>query len=59
MKVDLGDEATKKNRVYSLNLDEVQDIVISNGYEDVTVKALVLGEYVDKIPARTSEEDAE
>lgn len=53
LKADLKDEADKVNRVYELNLDNVQDVVISNGYEDVTVKALILGDYTDKAPARS------
>ena len=53
LKADLRDEATAVNRVYELDLENVQDVVISNGYEDVTVKVLVLGESTDKAPARS------
>ena len=53
LKADLKDEADKVNRVYELDLENVQDVVISNGYEDVTVKALILGDYTDKAPARS------
>lgn len=56
LKADLHDDADKVNRVYELDLDNVQDVVISNGYEDVTVKALVLGSYTDKAPARSGSE---
>lgn len=58
LKADLGEEATKKNRVYSINLDEVQEQVLSNGYEDVTVKMLKLGEYKDVEPARISKKNS-
>ena len=53
LRPDLRDDADKVNRVYELDLDNVQDVVISNGYEDVTVKALILGDYTDKAPARS------
>lgn len=56
LKADLRDEADKVNRVYELDLEKVQDVVISNGYEDVTVKALILGNYTDKAPARSGSE---
>lgn len=52
LKVDMGEDATKMNRIYDVDLDDVQDIILSNGYEDVTVKAIVLGDYTDKEPAR-------
>ena len=48
----MGDDATKFNRVFDVDLEELQDIEISNGYTTVTVKALVLGDYTDKEPAR-------
>lgn len=57
LKADLRDEASTKNRVYGLNLDDVQDIVISDGYEDVTVKALILDEYTDAEPSRRGGDD--
>ena len=52
LKKDLGDDADKKVRVFDVDLEELQDIEISNGYTTVTVKALVLGDYTDKEPAR-------
>lgn len=52
LKADMGDDATKFNRVFDVDLEELQDIEISNGYTTVTVKALVLGDYTDKEPAR-------
>lgn len=52
LKVDMGDEATKMNRVFDINLEELQDVELSNGYKTVTVKALVLGDSADKEPAR-------
>lgn len=57
LKVDMGDDATKLNRVYNLDVDNIQDITINNGYEDVTVKALVLTDYVDQEPVRISKKD--
>jgi len=52
LKADMGEEATALNRVFEIDLDNIQDVVMSNGYEEVTVKALVLGDYSDKVPAR-------
>ncbi len=59
LKADMGDEATKMNRVYTINLDEIQDIPVDNGHEVITVKAYLLKEFVDKAPARvgSKEED--
>lgn len=52
LKADMGDDATKFNRVYSVDVEDMQDIELSDGYKTVVVKALVLGEYTDKEPAR-------
>lgn len=52
LKADMGDDATKFNRVFDVDVENLQDIVLNNGYKDVTVKALILGESVDKEPAR-------
>lgn len=59
LKVDLGDEAEKVNRVYDVDVENLQDVVISDGYKDVTVKAIILGDYNDKEPARIGKKDAE
>lgn len=52
LKADMGDDATKFNRVFDVDVENLQDIVLSDGYKDITVKALILGESVDKEPAR-------
>lgn len=52
MKADMGEDATKMNRVFDIDLDNVQDITLSNGYKEVTVKALILGDFTDKEPTR-------
>lgn len=52
LKADMGDDATKFNRVFDVDLENLQDIELSDGYKTVTVKALVLGDYTDKEPAR-------
>lgn len=62
LKADMGDDATKMNRVFEADIENVQDVVLSNGYEDVTVKAIALGDYTDKEPSRimkTSEAEVE
>lgn len=52
LKADMGDDATALNRVFDVDVEELQDVELSDGYKTVTVKALVLGDYVDKEPAR-------
>lgn len=52
LKADMGEDATKFNRVFDVDVENLQDITLIDGYKDVTVKALILGDYVDKEPAR-------
>ncbi len=52
LKADLGEEATKVNRIFDVDVENIQTISIDNGYETVNVKALILGDYTDKEPAR-------
>lgn len=52
LKADMGDTATKLNRVFDVDVEDLQDIELNDGYKVVTVKALVLGDYTDKEPAR-------
>lgn len=52
LKYDMGESATSMNRIYDVDVEDIQDIVINDGYKDITVKALVLGDYTDKEPAR-------
>ena len=59
LKADLGDQAEKVNRAFSVDVDDVQETMINNGYEDVKVRFLVLGDYTDKTPSRLGEADAE
>lgn len=59
LKADMGDTATKLNRVFDVDVDNIQDIVLNDGYKDVTVKAIVLGEYSDKEPARIGKDNSE
>lgn len=50
LKADLGNKATAINRVYTIDLDNVQKCVINNGYEDVEVSMFILGKPTDKAP---------
>lgn len=52
LKVDMGENATKLNRVFDIDIENLQEIELNDGYKDVVVKALVLGESTDKEPAR-------
>lgn len=55
-KADMADDADKMNRHYDVDVDSLMDITLSNGFEDVTVKALIVGEYTDKEVSRSKEE---
>lgn len=57
LKADMGDEATLKNRVYDVDLDNIQDVEIYDGYKTVTVKALVFGASADVEPSRVGKND--
>src|SRR5690606_23816591 len=59
LKADLGEEATKVNRVFDIDIEDIQDVTLSDGYKEVTVKALVLGDYTDKEPSRIGAKDDE
>lgn len=45
------EEPTKINRVFDLLVDYTETIMLSNGYEDVKVTIIPLGDYTDKAPA--------
>lgn len=52
LKADMGEDATALNRVFDVDVEDLQDIELSDGYKTVSVKALILGESADKVPAR-------
>ena len=60
LKADLGDEATKKNRIFNVVLDEAQKVEFNNGRENVLVNILPIDfvEDVDPI-VRGAKKDAE
>ena len=59
LKVDMGDEATKFNRVFDVDIENMQDVVVNDGDKNVTVKAIIIGDYVDKEPTRIGKGNAE
>lgn len=59
LKSDMGDVATKMNRIFDLDIDNIQEVPMSDGYNEVIVKALVLGKYVDKVPAKIGKKGEE
>ena len=61
LKADLGDLATKKNRVYNVLLDEVQKVEFNNGKENVTIDIYPIEfvEDTDPIVRATKAENAE
>ena len=58
---DLGDLATKKNRIYNVLLDEVQKVDFNNGKENVTIDIYPIEfvEDTDPIVRATKAENAE
>lgn len=61
LKADLGDLATKKNRIYNVLLDEVQKVDFNNGKENVTIDIYPIEfvEDTDPIVRATKAENAE
>lgn len=54
LKYDLGEEADKFNRVFDADVTKVEQMFIFDGFEDVKVNVVILGDYTDKKPARIS-----
>lgn len=50
LKKDLGDEATKKNRIYDVLVDEAQTVPFNNGKEEVTITILPIKFVEDSDP---------
>lgn len=46
------EEATSKNRVYTVDIDNLQEAVVNNGHKDIVVKIALLTEYKDEEPIR-------
>lgn len=57
LKADMGAEASTKNREFAVDVDHLHEINVDNGYKLVTVKAIILGDYTDKEPARVGEKE--
>ena len=57
LKADLGEDATSVNRAYDVDLDNLIDLDINDGYKVVTVKAVILGNYTDEAPARVGKSE--
>lgn len=51
LKLDLKENASKLNRVYDIDLDSIQKVSISNGYQEVECNVLMLGAHTDVKPA--------
>ena len=53
LKSNMTDEgATSKNRVYTVDIDNLQEAVVNNGHKDIVVKIAMLTEYKDEEPIR-------
>lgn len=54
------EERTTMNRIFDVDVENMQKIAIDNGYENVEVSVLILGDYTDKEATRIGKaEDAE
>lgn len=52
IKAHMGDNATQMNLVYDIDIDNLVDAEIYNGYETVTVKVAAFGESKEEAPTR-------
>ena len=63
LKENLGDAAKTTNRIYSVDISNLQEVSYNNGYEDKLIKVALLTEYRDEVPTRGRDakkaEDAE
>ena len=60
LKVDMSkEEAIAMNRIYDVDVENPTKLMINNGYEDVEVSVLILGEYTDKEATRIGKSDEE
>lgn len=59
LKVGMGESATKLNRIFDLDVENIQEVVMSDGCKDVTIKALTLGKFTDKVPAKVGKGSGE
>lgn len=59
LKADLGDAATKKNRVYSVKLDESEEVEFNNGKENVKVTIFPIEFVEDNDPIVREKKSAE
>lgn len=46
------EEATSKNRVYTVDIDNLQEAVVNSGHKDIVVKIAMLTGYKDEEPVR-------
>lgn len=59
LKADMGDDANRMNRVFSVDIENIQTIILNDGFNDVSVKIAVLGESFDKEATRISRNSVE
>ena len=59
LKADLGDAATKKNRVYDVKLDEAEEVEFNNGKENVKITIFPIEFVEDNDPIVREKKSAE
>ena len=52
-----GSEDKKTNKIYSVDIDNLIDVPVHNGFEVVTVKAALLGDYRFEAPQRNGKKE--
>lgn len=56
LRVDLSDNE-RLNRVFDVDVENMQKVNVNNGYKDITVDAIILDKYTDKEPSRFGEDE--
>ena len=59
LKAGMGDRAEKMNLVFNIDVDNIVDAELDNGYEVVKAKVVVLGESKEEVPARIGKKNAD
>lgn len=59
IKAHMGDRAEKMNLVFNIDIDNLVDAEIDNGYEVTPVKVAVFGESKEEVPVRVGKKNAD
>lgn len=59
LKSDMGENSTKFNRIYDVDVNNMISIKVFDGFKEVEVKGVLLGEYADKESSRIGSKSEE